>query len=132
MGYTVFGCQITKIKAGTGATGIFLLCLTRFLLYKNNEAQIWPKIKNKLRTIQAGIWNNKCKFTFFLNKILLLSSNSILSSVKILQTLRSIEFPLRFIRLDDHKLGHYIWNILGVISYCCCILKNTEEQLKNN
>ena len=24
---------------------------------KNNEAQIWPKIKKNVRTIQAGIWN---------------------------------------------------------------------------
>ena len=30
--------------------------------------------------------------------------------------LRSIEFPLRFIRLDDHKFLRYIWNcILGVL-----------------
>ena len=32
------------------------------------------------------------------------SSNSTASSVEILQMLRSIEFPLRFIQLDDHKL----------------------------
>ena len=44
------------------------------------------------------------KFTF-LNKIILFSSNLTVSSVEILQMLRSIEFPLRFIRLDDHKLG---------------------------
>ena len=41
----------------------------------------------------------------FLNKILLFSSNSTVSSVEILQMLRSIEFLLLFIRLDDHKLG---------------------------
>ena len=44
-------------------------------------------------------------FTFFFYKILLFSSNSTVSRVKILQMLRSIEFPLQFIRLDDHKLG---------------------------
>ena len=39
---------------------------TRF--YKNNicknEAQIWPKIKNNVRTMKAGIWNHKCKVYF--------------------------------------------------------------------
>ena len=63
--------------------------------YKNvNKAQIWPKIKNNARTIQAGIWNHKslnAKFTF-LNKILILfSSKSTVSSVEILIMLRSIE-----------------------------------------
>ena len=53
--------------------------------YKNNEAQICPIIKNNVRTIQAG--------------------NSTVSSVEILQMLTSIEFPLRFIRLDDYNLG---------------------------
>ena len=42
--------------------------------------------------------------------------NSTVSNVEILQMLRSIEFPLRFIRLDDHKFLRYIWNcILGVL-----------------
>ena len=45
-----------------------------------------------------------CKFTF-LNKIILFCSNLTVSSVEILQMLRSIEFPLRFIRPNDHKLG---------------------------
>ena len=43
-----------------------------------------------------------------LNKVLLFSSkssNSTISNVEIFQMLRSIEFPLRFIRIDDHKLG---------------------------
>ena len=42
----------------------------------------------------------------FFNKILLFSSDSTLSSVEIhvLQMLRWMEFPLRFIRLDGHKL----------------------------
>ena len=40
-----------------------------------------------------------------LNKILLFFLNSTVSGVEILQMLRPIEFPLRFIRLDDHKLG---------------------------
>ena len=68
-----------------------------------------------------GIIN--AKFTFF-NKIILFSSNSAVSSVEILQMLRSIEFPLRFIpgftRLDDHKLGIFGIDILGVISSGCC------------
>ena len=33
---------------------------TRFF-HKNNEAQIWSKIKSNVKTIQAGIWNLKCK-----------------------------------------------------------------------
>ena len=37
---------------------------TRFFFNKNNEAQIWPKSKNKLRTIEAGTWNHKCKVYF--------------------------------------------------------------------
>ena len=45
----------------------------------------------------------------FFNKILLFSSNSTVSSVEMLQMLRSIKFPLPFIRFDgygdDHKLG---------------------------
>ena len=45
----------------------------------------------------------------FFNKILLFSSNSTVSSVEMLQMLRSIKFPLSFIRFDgygdDHKLG---------------------------
>ena len=57
-----------------------------------------------MRTIQAGIWNHKSK-VYFLNKIILFSSNSTVSSVEILQMLRLIKFPLRFVRLDDHKLG---------------------------
>ena len=44
------------------------------------------------------------EFTF-LNKIILFSSNSTVSSVEIFQMLRSMEIPLRFIRLYDHKLG---------------------------
>ena len=44
---------------------------------------------------------------------MLLTSNSTVSSVEILQMLRSIEFPLRFIRLDDHKFLRYIWDILS-------------------
>ena len=30
--------------------------------------------------------------------------------------LRSIESPLRFIRLDDHKFLRYIWNVSGVLT----------------
>ena len=39
--------------------------------------------------------------------------------------LRSIEFPLRFIRLDDHKLGIFGTDILGVISCCFMSLMRT-------
>ena len=42
---------------------IFYMIIHAFF-YKNNEAQMWPKIKNNVRTIQAGIWNHKCKFYF--------------------------------------------------------------------
>ena len=69
---------------------------------------------NKLNLSRSDI---DAKFTF-LNKVILLISNSTLSSVEILQMLRSIEFPLRFIRLDDHKFLRYIRDILGVTSYC--------------
>ena len=55
----------------------------------------------------------------FINEILLFSSNSTVSSIEILQMLRSIEFPLQFIQLNDHKLGIFGSDILGVISYCC-------------
>ena len=34
--------------------------------------------------------------------------------------LRSIEFSLRSIPLDDDKLGIFGTDILGVISYCRC------------
>ena len=37
--------------------------------YKNNEAQIWPKIKNNVRTIQAGIWNHKMQSLLFVIKL---------------------------------------------------------------
>ena len=56
----------------------------------------------KQSRLRFGIIN--AKFTF-LNKILLFSSNSTVSSVEILQMLRAIESLLRFIRLDDHKSG---------------------------
>ena len=65
--------------------------------FYKNEAQIWPKIKNNVRTIPGwGLESLKAKFTF-LNKIILFFSNSTVSSVELLQMLRSIEFPLRFI-----------------------------------
>ena len=47
---------------------------------KNNEAQTWSKIKNNVRTIQAGIWNHNAKFTF-LDNVLSFSSNSTASNV---------------------------------------------------
>ena len=43
--------------------------VTRFLVqqfYKNNEAQIWPKIKNRARTIEVAIEIIiKCKVYFY-------------------------------------------------------------------
>ena len=74
---------------------------------------MWPKIKNNARIIQVRIWNHNSKFTF-LNEIILFSSNSTVSSVEILQMLRSIEFPLQFIGLDDHNFG--IFRILLFVS----------------
>ena len=71
-------------------------------IYKNNGAKIWPKIKNNVRTIQAGIWNHKCK-VYFSQLSSIISSNSNVSSVKILQMLRSIEFPLRFFDFYDEE-----------------------------
>ena len=112
-------------------TRIRIFLFTRFFFYKNNEAQIYPKIKNNVKTIQVGIWNhNSIIFYYFIylpvhptlrnrrfmaalyrgeevtdhNIFLLFSSNSTVSSAEILQMLRSIEFPLCFIWLDDHKL----------------------------
>ena len=70
-------------------------------VYKNNEAQIWPKIRNNVRTIQAGIWKHRCKVCLSYNKILLFSLNSTVLSVELLQMLRSIEYPLGFIGLDQ-------------------------------
>ena len=61
------------------------------------------------------------KFSF-LNKLLLFSSNSTVSSVEILQMSRSIEFPLRFIRLDDHKLGRVYFEYFRI--YLFDYLKN--------
>ena len=68
-------------------------------------------------------------FFFFFIKIILFSSNLILSSVKILQTLRSIEFTLRLLRLDDHKLGIFgiFQELLFLLSLFLRVL-----QLKNN
>ena len=54
--------------------------------------------------MRLGFRNINAKFTF-LNKIVLFYSNSTVLSVEIPQMLISIEFPLRFVRLDDHKSG---------------------------
>ena len=35
-----------------------------FISFYKNEAQIWPKIKNNVGTIQAGIWNHRWKVYF--------------------------------------------------------------------
>ena len=93
--------------------------------YKNNEAQVWPRIKNNVRTIQTNPGRDlesvmNAGFTFPNKFSVLFFSNSTVSSDEIFQMLRSIEFPLRFIRLDDHKFNRYIRNTLEVISYRCC------------
>ena len=46
-----------------------------------------------------------------------------MSSVDILQMLRSIEFPLRFIRLDDHKLD--IFGIFQELFLSVVVLMST-------
>ena len=80
-----------KIKKHGGAG--YLRCGLHAFFYKNNFTRTTRlKFGKKIKTIQAGIWNHKCKFTFF-NKILLFSSNLTVSSVEILQMLRRIEFP---------------------------------------
>ena len=102
------------------------LSLYTLFFYKNNEAQIYPKIKNNVKTIQVGIWNhNSIIFYYFIylpvhptlrnrrfmgeevtdhNIFFIIFLKLDVSSAEILQMLRSIEFPLCFIRLDDHKL----------------------------
>ena len=67
------------------------------LFYKSNFIRIVNlKFGQKLR-MQSLLF--LIKFYYFK------TSNSTVSSVEIFQMLRSIEFPLRFIPLDDHKLG---------------------------
>ena len=44
---------------------LLIFLLEQFRHIKNNEAQIMPKVKNNVRTIQAGIWNHKYKVYFF-------------------------------------------------------------------
>ena len=68
-----------------------------------------PKIKNNVRTIQAGIWNHKCKV------------------YEILQMLRWIEFPLRFIWLDDRKLGILIFGIFKELFLTVVVLMSTYK-----
>ena len=86
--------------------GIFRSQISHFF-YKNNfirtRLKVWSKIKNNVRTIQVGIWKHKCKVCFSYNKTLVFSSNLTVAGVKLLQMLRSVELPLQFIGLDDHK-----------------------------
>ena len=79
--------------------------LLHAFFYKNNFIRTRVKLCQKLRTIQAGIWNHTCKKFTFLYKILLFSSNSTVSYFETLQLLRSLGLPLRIIWLDDQKLG---------------------------
>ena len=60
----------------------------------------------------------------FCSKII--SSDSTVWSVEILQMLRSIEFPLRFIRLDGHKLG--IFGIFKELFLTVVVLMNTLKK----
>ena len=86
--------------------GNFLFHYTFF--YKNNFIRTKLKFGQKLRTTleQSGLGFGIMIAKFAsLNKILLFFSNSTVLSVEIFQMLRSIEFPLRFIWIDDHKLG---------------------------
>ena len=56
--------------------------------------------------------------------MLLFSSNSTVSSAELLrQMLRSIEIPLRFIRLDDHMLS--IFGILQELFLTVVVLMST-------
>ena len=64
------------------------------------------------------------KFTFLNYEMLLFSSNSTVSSAELLrQMLRSIEIPLRFIRLDDHMLS--IFGILQELFLTVVVLMST-------
>ena len=49
-----FGWKLWLRDAVTYLKGFRFIAL-HTLFYKNNEAQIWPKIKNNVGTIQAGI-----------------------------------------------------------------------------
>ena len=66
-----------------------------------------------------------------LNKILLFSSNSTVSSVEILQMqmLRLIEFSLRFIRLAGHKLGIFgiVYELFLTVVVLMSTLKNKDD-----
>ena len=62
------------------------------------------KLRTSLEQSRLGFGIIYAKFSF-LNNILLFSSNSTVSSVEILQMLRSIKFTLQCIRLHDQKLG---------------------------
>ena len=64
-GVVTLGCKkrprVTKISEKKQHIICFFL---EEQFYKNNEAQIWPKIRKNERTIQAGIWNHKSKVYF--------------------------------------------------------------------
>ena len=51
--------QMHNLETGGYLTNLWLLPVHAFFLqkqfYKNNEAQIWPKIKKKLRTMEARL-----------------------------------------------------------------------------
>ena len=80
------------------------------------------KLRTTLEQSRLGFGIRNAKFTF-LNKILLFSSNSTVSSVEILQMLKSNEFPLLFIRREDHKLG--IFGIFWELSLTVVVLMST-------
>ena len=72
-----------------------------FFLYEqfyNNEAQIWPKIEQS----RLGFGNIHAKFAFLIITFYYFSQTRLYRALNY-SKLRSIEFPLRFSRLDDHK-----------------------------
>ena len=78
--------------------------LHAFLFKRTTGLKFGQKLRTTQEQSRLGFGTISAKFTF-LNKIILFCSNSNVSSVEKLRMLRSIEFPLRSIRLDDHKLG---------------------------
>ena len=51
-------------RAVNGANFLFGESISLHAFFYKNEAQIWPKIRNKLTTSRDGTWNHKCKVYF--------------------------------------------------------------------
>ena len=60
--FELYICTVFLIKSLSKSVLIKNFLWEQF--YKNNEAQIWPKIKNNIRTIQTGVWNHKYEVYF--------------------------------------------------------------------